>query len=272
MSSAVVPWGATMATKKVPAGPERVDSRSFNNAKRGTVLRRWTAPTPDRYFGAEFALVEFDHHHEPIWSSKKFLSKPSKADLYERWRAAPMTCVEALLARPAAEILRTCARISGGQLTHHVGSVRWTGLVRHLPLEQGTAALLGLYERLKRDPESAAFDEPAVLDGSEYHKADFKFGPRVRGADVVGWLHDGLVRYWRYACGDQQTTVAEALPADLRGRAERALLGTFDDGRSHLHTRLTLPRINEAFGGVNREFNARVGLDDEFPMVMGTGY
>jgi hypothetical protein len=32
------------------------------------------------------------------------------------------------------------------------------------------------------------------------------------------------------------------------------------------------PRINEAFGGVNREYNARVGLDDEFPMVMGTGY
>jgi hypothetical protein len=30
--------------------------------------------------------------------------------------------------------------------------------------------------------------------------------------------------------------------------------------------------INETFGGVNREYNARVGLDDEFPMVMGTGY
>lgn len=261
-----------MATKKPAPGPERVHSKSFNGAKRGTVLRRWTAPKPDSYFGADFALVEFDHHHEPIWSSTKFLGKPTKADRYEQWRAAPRERVAEILREPTADVIRACARISGGARTHHLGSVRWTGLVRHLPLAEGTEALLALYERLRSDPETERFVEPAALDGTEYNKADFKYGPEVRGADVMGWLHDGLVRYWRYACGDQQRTVAEALPDALRLRAERALLGTYDDGRSHLHTPLTIPQLTEAFGGVNREYNARVGLDLEHPMVTGTGY
>jgi hypothetical protein len=261
-----------MAKAKPPAGPERVNSKSFNGAKRGTVLRRWTSPTPDSYFGADFALVEFDHHHEPIWSSTKFLAKPFKADLYEAWRAAPMEAVAALVKAPTEDVLRACARIAGGQRTHHTGSLRWTGLVRHLPLAQGTEVLLTLFERLQRDPAVEAFHAPAVLDGSEYNKADFKYGPNVIGADVVGWLHDGLTRYWRYPCGDGEATVVDRLPAELGARAQRALRGTFDDGRAHLRTPLTRPRIDETFGGVNREYNARVGLDGEFPMVMGTGY
>lgn len=261
-----------MAKAKPPTGPERVNSKSFNGAKRGHVLRRWTAPKPDSYFGADFALVEFDHHHEPIWSSTKFLAKPFKADLYERWRAAPMDAVTALVNEPTEDVVRACARISGGQRTHHTGSLRWTGLVRHLPLAQGTEVLLTLLERLQGDPEAVAFHAPAVLDGSEYNKADFKYGPAVIGADVIAWLHDGLTRYWRYPCGDSEATVVDRLPAELGARAERALRGTWNDGRSHLSTPLVRPRMNEAFGGVNREYNARVGLDEEFPMVMGTGY
>ena len=121
---------------------------------------------------------------------------------------------------------------------------------------------------------------PATLDATAPTAAGFIPDAPVQvvptgkgiGADIVGWLHDGLTRYWRYPCGDGEATVVDLLPADLRARAERALLGTWNDGRSHLSTPLVRPRLSEAFGGVNRDFNARVGLDDEFPMVMGTGY
>jgi hypothetical protein len=89
------------------------------------------------------------------------------------------------------------------------------------PLAQGTEVLLTLFERLQRDPEAEAFHAPAVLDGREYNKADFKYGPNVIGADVVGWLHDGLTRYWRYPCGDSEATVLDRLPRGAR-RAGRA--------------------------------------------------
>lgn len=263
-----------MATRKAAPAPsaERVHSKSFNGSKRGTVLRRWTAPKPDSFFGADFALVEFDHHPEPIWSSSQWLKKPAKADLYERWRASALPSVEALVAGTTEDVLRACARISCGQRSHHDGAVRWVGLVRHLPLELGTAVLLGLYERLRADPETEGFDQPAALDGSEYNKSEFKYGPRVRGDDVTSMLHNGLTHYWSYAVGGAPTTVAEALPPALRERALRAFEGTWEDGREYLHQRLTQPTLAQAFQGVGRGDNARVGLDQEFAMVNGTGY
>lgn len=261
-----------MATKKPPAGPERVHSKSFNGAKRGTVLRRFTAPTPDSYFGADFALVEFDHHPTPIWSSTKFLAKPVKRDLYERWRADPVAALGALAKGSTEDVLRACARISGGQRTHHDGTARWVGLVRHLPLALGTECLVGLLERLRSDPAMKAFDEPAALDGSEYNRSDFKYGPRVRGGDLDFAIQYGLTRYWRHAVGDQPTTIVEALAPPLRERAVKIFAGQYEDGREHLRARLTRPTFAEAFQGVTREYNARVGLDDEFAMVQGTGY
>lgn len=261
-----------MATKKPPTGPERVHSKSFNGSKRATVLRRFTAPKPDSFFGADFALVEFDHHPTPIWSSTLWLKKPVKADLYERWRVDPVASFEALAAGSTEEVLRACARISGGQRTHHGGAVRWTGLVRHLPLELGTAALMRLIERLRADPAAETFDEPATLDGSEYNKSDFKYGPRVRGADVVAMLQDGLTGFWRHAIGGQPATVVEALPAALRDRAVAVFEGQWHDGREHLREALRRPTFEEAFSGVSREYNARVGLDEEYAMVGGTGY
>lgn len=261
-----------MATRKASAGVERVHSKSFNGAKRGTVLRRWTAPTPDSFFGADFALVEFDHHPEPIWSSTQWLKKPLKADLYETWRAAPLASVEALAKGSTEDVLRACARISGGQRTHHDGAARWVGLVRPLPLDEGTAVLLALLERLHGDEEAEGFEEVAALDGSEYNKSDFKYGPKVRGADVIGMLFSGLERSWCYALGGAPTTVAEALSPALRERALRVFAGTWEDGREHLHARLTPPALGQALGGTSREYNARVGLDDEFAMVNGTGY
>lgn len=260
-----------MATRKTPPGPERVHTKSFNGAKRGTVLRRWTAPKADSFFGAEFALVEFDHHPEPVWSSTQWLKKPVKADLYEKWYAAPQPAVDALVKLPTEDVIRACARISGGQRTHHDGAARWVGLVRKLPLAEGTRVLLTLLERLDGDDEAAAFEEVAAFDGSEYNKSDFKYGPKVRGEDVIGMLDGGLTRYWRYALGDAPS-VAEALPADLRARAEAYFKGTWLDGREHLHARLTPPTREQALGGTNRDFNARVGLDDAFAMVNGTGY
>lgn len=262
-----------MATKRAaPAGADRVHSKSFNGAKRGTVIRRWTSPKADNFFGADFALVAFDHHPEPVWSSTQWLKKPARLDLYERWRAAPLASVEALVGGSTGDVLRACARISCGQRSHHDGAVRWVGLARHLPLEVGTAVLLGLFERLRGDAETETFDEPAVLDGSEYNKPDFKYGPSVRGADVCSMLHHGLTRYWSYALGGEPTTVAEALPGALRDRALRAFKGTWEDGREALHQRLAQPTFGQAFQGVNREYNARVGLDQEFAMVQGTGY
>lgn len=260
-----------MAAKKPPAGPERVHSKSFNGAKRGTVLRRFTAPKPDSFFGADFALVEFDHHPEPIWSSTQWLKKPVKADLYEKWRAAPQAAVDALVKESTEDVLRACARISGGQRTHHDGAARWVGLVRHLPLEEGTAVLLTLLERLSGD-DAAEFEEVAAFDGSEYNKSDFKYGPNVRGGEVIGMLDYGLTRYWNYAVEGQPTTVAEALSPALRARAVAYFKGTHEDGREYLHTRLVQPAFAKAFQGTNREYNARVGLDDEFAMINGTGY
>ena len=67
--------------------------------------------------------------------------------------------------------------------------------------------------------------------------------------------------------------MAEALPERLRDEATRHLAATHEGGREHLHARLTRPLFGEAFrGGVSRTWNARCGLDDEFPMVGGTGY
>ena len=85
-------------------------------------------------------------------------------------------------------------------------------------------------------------------------------------------LHNGLTRYWSYAVGGAPTTVAEALPPALRERALRAFEGTWEDGREYLHQRLTRPTLAQAFRGVGRGDNARVGLDQEFAMVNGTGY
>jgi len=262
-----------MATKKPPPRPERVHSKSFNGAARGTVLRRITTPTADSYFGADFALVDFDHHPEPVWSAAQWLKKPAKADLYERWRAAPHESVRALVTGTTEEVLRACARIAGGQRAHHDGAARWVGLVRTMPLAEGTEVLLTLAERIHRDPAAGPFAEAAVLDGSEYLKSDFKYGPQVRWGEVLSLLREGLTRYWRYAVGDEPTTVAEALPERLRDEATRHLAATHEGGREHLHARLTRPLFGEAFrGGVSRTWNARCGLDDEFPMVGGTGY
>jgi hypothetical protein len=262
-----------MATKRAPTpGAERVHSKSFNGAKRGTLLRRYTSPTPDRFFGADFALVEFDHHPEPIWSSTQWLKKPTKADLYERWRAAPIASVEALVTGSTEDVLRACARISCGQTTHHDGAARWVGLVRHLALEAGTAALLGLLDRLDADPTTEDFDQPMALDGSEYNKSDYKYGPNVRGADVALMLHMGLTRYWNYALGGAPSTVAEALPPALRERTIEHFKGTWEDGREYLHERLTRPTLEQTFRGVSREYNQRLGIDEEFAMVHGTGF
>lgn len=264
---------ATMATKKAATpGVERVHSRSFNGAKRGTVLRRYTSPTPDRFFGADFALVEFDHHPEPIWSSTQWLKKPTRADLYERWRAAPIASVEALVTGSTEDVLRACARISCGQSTHHDGADRWVGLVRHLPLESGTAVLLGLIDRLDADPAAEHFNQPMALDGSEYNKSDYKYGPNVRGDDVALMLHFGLTRYWDHAHGGAPTTVAEALSPALRERAIEHFKGTWEDGREYLHERLTERTLEQAFRGVSRAHNQRLGLDQEFAMVQGTGF
>lgn len=261
-----------MATHKTPAGPERVHSKSFNGAKRGTVVRRFTAPTPDSFFGAEFALVEFDHHPEPIWSSAQWLKKPFKRDLYERWRAAPQATTSSMLEAPTEDLLRACARISCGQVTHHNGRVRWTGLVRHLPLDDGTETLLPMLERMKSDARVRSFDEAAILDGSEYNKSDYKYGPRVKGAEVYSMMLQGLQTYWRYALGGQRASVAETLRAPLRERARALLKGTNEDGQKHLDAHLTAPTAYEAFQGVNRDFNTRCGLDGEYAMVIGTGF
>lgn len=262
-----------MTTKKsAPAGPERVHSKSFNGSKRGTVLRRHTASKAHSYFGAEFALVEFDHHPEPIWLSQKFLAKPTKADRYERWRAAPLAVSKAVVGEDTESVIRTCARVSGGQSTHHDGAVRWLGLVRPLALDEGTEALLTLLERLDADEATTRFDEPHALDGSEYNKSDFKYGPRVRGDDVHGMILSGLTRYWRYAVGGQPTTVAEALSPRLRARVEAALADTYGRGREHLHERLTAPTLREAFQGTSFDWNEACELDAQHPMVGGTGY
>ncbi len=260
-----------MATKKAPPGPERVHSKSFNGAKRGTVLRRHTASTPDRYFGADFALVEFDHFPEPIWSATKFLSKVPKADLYERWRAAPLASVKALVASDLDTVVRTCARISGGQLTHHDGGARWVGLVRHLPLAEGTEVLLTLLERLEGDPSTEAYDEFAALDGSEYNKTDFKYGPHVRGTDVATRLHSGLTRYWAHVVPAGRT-VAELLPTALLARVDALFAPTHEGGRAYLRAPLEAPQFARELGGCSREWNDRCGLDGEFAMVGGTGY
>ena len=45
------------------------------------------------------------------------------------------------------------------------GAVRWVGLVRPLPLAEGTEVLLTLVERIRSDPGSGPFAGPAVLDG-----------------------------------------------------------------------------------------------------------
>lgn len=261
-----------MATKKKATGPERVDSRSYNGARRATVLQRWTSPTPDRFFGADFALLEFDHHPGAVWSSMQWLKRPGKADLYERWRLAPLDAARALVAEATTEdILRTLARIGGGQRIHHDGAARWTGLVRHLPLDVGTDTLVTLLERLLADPAADTFHAPAVLDGSEYNKTDFRYGPNVRGGDVRITLQSGLTRYWRYALGASGDTVARALPPALRDRTVALFVGQHEDGREHLHAPLTAPGLDEASRGLSREYNARVGLDDTYPMVTGTG-
>jgi hypothetical protein len=261
-----------MAAKKAPAGPERVHSKSFNGSKRATVLRRLSAPKADSYFGAEFALVEFDHFPEPIWSSQKFLAKPTRADLYERWRAAPLDGVKALVGEDTETVIRTCARISGGQSSHHDGGVRWVGLVRRLPLAEGTEALLTLLERLRADPAAEDFEAPHALDGSEYNKSDFKYGPSVRGNEVFGMLVSGLTRYWPHAVGGQETTVAEALPPALRARVEAVFADVYEGGRKYLREPLARPTFREAFMGTSRQWNERCGLDPEFAMVGGTGY
>lgn len=260
-----------MATKKATksAGPERVDSKSFNGARRATVLRKHTAQREHSYFGAEFALIELDHYPTPIWSSAKFLKKPAKADLYEQLRADPERSLKALLELDPVELVRKLARVSGGQHLHHEGSKRWVGLARAMDPLTATDAFLSLIERVRSSDEAMALVEPATLDGSEYNKSDFKYGPNVRGDDVVFMLQFGLQQYWPIALSQGAATLEQRLPSPLLERAKKVWSNSDPERWTQP---LVMPELTRVVGGLMLSSNEEVGLDQEFMMICGTGY
>lgn len=260
-----------MATKK-PAGPERVHSKSFNGAARGTVLQRFDSPTNDSYFGSSFALVEFDHHPQPVWSTTKFLKKPTKDDLYESWRAKPELAYEAARSMTAHDFARACAAIACGRNIHHDGAARWVGLARAHGLEEGTRLLVTLLERLSEDPAVSAIDEPAAALPGDYNKSDFKYGPGVNASDMATRLHVGVERFWSTLHGGAGTPVSAALTAATVEKARGVLERRYRGGAAALDRPLNALAFSAVFGGTSREYNARCGLSTEHPMVNGTGY
>ncbi len=259
-----------MATKK-PTGPERVHSKSFNGAARGTVLRRFESPTNDRYFGSSFGLVEFDHHPQPVWSSTKFLKKPSKDDRYESWRAEPELAYEACRSMSASDFARACASIGGGRATHHDGASRWVGLARAHGLNEGSRLLLTLLDRVEGDDEVHGMSEPAAALPGDYNKSDFKYGPGVDGRQMASILRRGLGRLWETLHGGQDSPVTSVLDPETAALARR-VLSRHTDGAAILDRPLTALSLGAVFGGTNREYNERCGLTSEHPMVIGTGY
>lgn len=260
-----------MATKK-PAGPERVHSKSYNGAARGTALQHFDSPVNDRFFGSSFVLVAYDHHPQPVWSSTKFIKKAPKDDVYESWRAKPEAVFELCRSASAAEFARACAAIGGGQATHHDAPSRWVGLARAHGLEGGTRLLLAILDRADGDAEVRGMDEAAVALPGDYNKTDFRYGPRVIGRDVVARLRRGLERFWETVHGGAGTPVAAVLDPDTLALARRVLTRHSRDGAAVLDWPLDALSLGAVFGGTNRDFNERCGLTTEHPMVMGTGY
>jgi hypothetical protein len=263
-----------MATKR-PTLPtiDRVHSKSFNGARRGTVLERRKTEHADSFFGAEFALVRFDHLRDPLWSSTQWLKKPTKADLYERWRADPSAALVALAQRPTEEILQTCARISTGTIAYYPAAWadRWAGLVSELPIEEGTDTLLRLLERLLSDRGAHGYDQPLLpLDGSEYHKSELKNG-RVQHRDVCLLLRMGIEWHWRSRAHSASPTLAAAIGDEVAARF-RAACAEFGSDAGRLDQPLEPVETTWLHPGCSREYNARCGLDDRYAMISGTGY
>jgi hypothetical protein len=264
-----------MAVKKAPAATiERVHSKSFNGARRGTVLERRKTDRADSFFGDEFALVRFDHLRDPLWSATKWLKKPTKADLYERWRADPRAAIDAVAQRPTEEILQMCARISTGVIAYYpvVWSHRWAGLVSELSFTDGTDALLRLLERLLSDESARGYDEPLTpLDGTEYHKSELKNG-RVQHRRVCELLRYGIEWHWRSRAERPWPTTADAIGAGLAERFRAACAQLGDNEAALLAQPLEPLASTWLHGGCSREYNARCGLDDTYAMINGTGY
>lgn len=259
-----------MATKKAAkqTGPARVDCKSFNGARRGVVLEKFTAQTVDRFFGAEFALIELDHYPSPVWSTTKFLKAPPKKDLYERLRADPDAAVRELVALDPVSLVRTVARVSGGQHSHCDGSMRWVGFARAMEPVAATEALVSLIERVRSSRDALALDEPAALDGSEYSKSDFKSGPNVRGEYVDFALRYALERLWTLEFSKGQKKLDAFLPGPLFARA-RAL---WPSDATLFDAPFEMPRLERFVGGLSTKFNKSCGLDEKHPLVQGTGY
>jgi hypothetical protein len=263
-----------MVTKRpTPPTIDRVHSKSFNGARRGTVLERRTTERADSYFGAAFALVRFDHLRDPLWSSTQWLKKPTKADLYERWRADPTAALGALAQRPTDEILQSCARISTGTIAYFpaVWANRWAGLVGELPIEEGTETLLRLLERLLSDRGARGYNEPlSPLDGSEYHKSELKNG-RVQHRDLCLLLRLGIEWHWRSRALRASPTLAAAIGDEVAARF-RAVCAELGSGAEQLDEPLEPLEATWLHPGCTREYNARCGLDDRYAMINGTGY